>query len=214
MKWARARTHPTIICSAENFNRIFCILHHISRIKSNLDDWKLHSEQFVIISMCLVMSSWRLYLYIRYVQLCCLFALVWAHARTLLIFVNFRRGCNLITLANFHATLHIWLERFIIIAHPVKCWFISYKHVHNFDNTLIFVVLFALFLLLIFDVIRAEDRCIMHVYMRCDFNLIIIIANMQCEWYDLVELIFFEWNWMNIWDATICNCRCKWKEKV
>lgn len=102
-----------------------------------------------------------------------------------------------------------------IYYHCASCkMLIHFIQTHNFDNTLIFVVLFALFLLLIFDVIRAEDRCIMHVYMRCDFNLIIIIANMQCEWYDLVELIFFEWNWMNIWDATICNCRCKWKEKV
>lgn len=37
--------------------------------------------------------------------------------------------CNLITLANFHATHHIWLERFIAIVHPVNCCgFIAHTH--------------------------------------------------------------------------------------
>lgn len=134
MKWAPARTHPTIICSVENFNRIFCILHHISRIKSNLDDWKLHSEQFIISYQCVVNRAVSCHVMAFVLFACtCYVRYMKCDESTCTDVSHFYQfsppHCNLITLANFHAAHHIWLERFIAIVHPVKCCsFISYSH--------------------------------------------------------------------------------------
>lgn len=127
------RTHTAAIYSVENFNGLFCILNTpcmgIAYRTSNpiwMIENCIRNNLFMISSVAFVSSIQQSQLYaIRSHKYMCPWAHMHGRYSFLSIFVALQ--CDRATV-NFHATLYIWLERFIIIAHPVKFWINSCTH--------------------------------------------------------------------------------------
>lgn len=130
------RTHTTAIYSVENFNGIFCILNTtlyvlVYRISNPI--WMI--ENCIRNSLFMIYHQHHLYHHgvcttksigVLFACIYTCYYYTWAECTDVTHFCQFSSRCNLIATVNFQATLHIWLERFIIIAHPVKFWINSY----------------------------------------------------------------------------------------